>query len=960
MTHGAIAVTTGRRWFIAIAASAVLVLARGGAATEEKEPVYVGARACAACHEGKAAGSQFSRWLLSKHSKAWAALSKPEAAAIAKLSGVPGDPKRSQNCLGCHATASDEEPWRRDPTFAIEDGIQCERCHGPGSEYMDESVMRYREAAMKAGLRIMTKRDCELCHYVKGSHVAVHHRPQLDIDKALQSIAHPKPGPTPPAFPPPPAAAADAIRSPKFAGARTCGRCHDRPEQRCRFSRWRMSPHAEAYAVLSTPEADRIADGSGVSGDPQRSRDCLRCHATGGGSPVQSMPAFSTDEGVGCEACHGPGGDYMTESVMRDGAAARAAGLKSIDRDTCLACHAGGHGKAFDADAALSAMRSSAATVTAVEAPRYKTPLNLAIRPDGAEIYVACEASDSVVVVDAVSRKKLAEIAVGGQPADVAFSPDGRRAFVSNRLDDTVSVIDVPSRDVVRTVSVGDEPHGLVTDASGGRLFVLNTASNNVSVIDTATFEPIKVLAASRGPWSIALSPDGSRLLVTNYLSRFVPFRTESISELTSIDVAGARAIDRTSVPGANLMLGVAWHPAGEFALATLNRTKNAVPMTRILQGWAITNGLAVLWKDGRVDQVLLDEPGLYFADATDVVFTPDGRLALVTSAGSDRVAVVAVDRLVGMLRSASDHDREHEIPNHLGRSYDFVLKRIPTRDSPRGIAISPDGRTAFVANALDDSLTAIDLAGFEAVDRVDLGGPREITTTRRGEALFNSARVSFQRQFSCHSCHPDGHVDGLTYDIEADGIGFNPVDNRTLRGIVDTDPFKWAGTNPSLARQCGPRLAVFFTRAAPFTPDELYALTTYVSTIPRPPNRYRPVGAELNPAQRRGKAIFERTRTNDGREIPMNNRCDTCHNPPLYTDRSKRNVGTMLALDEHEEIDVPHLNNIYDSAPYLHDGIAPTLEEIWTRYNPRDEHGVTNDLTKDQLNDLIEYLRTL
>ena len=39
---------------------------------------------------------------------------------------------------------------------------------------------------------------------------------------------------------------------------------------------------------------------------------------------------------------------------------------------------------------------------------------------------------------------------------------------------------------------------------------------------------------------------------------------------------------------------------------------------------------------------------------------------------------------------------------------------------------------------------------------------------------------------------------------------------------------------------------------------------------------------------------------------------------------------------------------------------MADTLEEIWTRFNPYDTHGVTNDMTKDQLNDLIEYLKTL
>ena len=66
------------------------------------------------------------------------------------------------------------------------------------------------------------------------------------------------------------------------------------------------------------------------------------------------------------------------------------------------------------------------------------------------------------------------------------------------------------------------------------------------------------------------------------------------------------------------------------------------------------------------------------------------------------------------------------------------------------------------------------------------------------------------------------------------------------------------------------------------------------------------------------------------------------------------------MMMDREAEFDVPHLNNIYDSAPYLHNGTAETLEEIWTRFNPYDEHGVTNDMTKDQLNDLMEYLKTL
>jgi hypothetical protein len=407
-------------------------------------------------------------------------------------------------------------------------------------------------------------------------------------------------------------------------------------------------------------------------------------------------------------------------------------------------------------------------------------------------------------------------------------------------------------------------------------------------------------------------------------------------------------------------MMGVTWHPSGKFALATLNRTKSTVPMTRLQQGWTITNGLAVVWRDGGVDEVLLDEPDMGFSDATDIACTPDGRYALVTSSGTDRLAVVDIEKLLSLIQRLPQYERQHVLPNHLGYPTEFVVKHIPTGKNPRAILIMPDNKRAFVANTLDDTLGIIDLAKMEITGTVDLGGPKAITKQRWGEQLFHNAFVTFHRQYSCNSCHPDGHVDGMTYDIESDGIGIQPVDNRTLRGILDTAPFKWEGTNPSLSRQCGARLAVFFTRLAPFTPEQLAAVDYYVTTIPRPPNRFRPLGATLTPAQRRGKEIFDRTTANDGRTIPLLNRCATCHFPPYYTDRKRHDVGTKMSFDRTGNFDVPHLNNIYDSAPYLHNGMAPTLEEIWTVYNPDDRHGATNDMTKDQLNDLVEFLKTL
>ena len=138
-------------------------------------------------------GDQLTSWLHSRHAKAYASLSRPEAKQIAKWSGIPMEPQESAMCLGCHATASEAEPWERDDAFSIREGVQCEMCHGPGSEYMDADVMMNREAAMCAGLKMPTKEYCLNCHAEKGSHRIVLGPRTFDLDKAWQEIAHPTP-----------------------------------------------------------------------------------------------------------------------------------------------------------------------------------------------------------------------------------------------------------------------------------------------------------------------------------------------------------------------------------------------------------------------------------------------------------------------------------------------------------------------------------------------------------------------------------------------------------------------------------------------------------------------------------------------------------------------------------------------------------------------------------------------
>jgi cytochrome c peroxidase len=57
---------------------------------------------------------------------------------------------------------------------------------------------------------------------------------------------------------------------------------------------------------------------------------------------------------------------------------------------------------------------------------------------------------------------------------------------------------------------------------------------------------------------------------------------------------------------------------------------------------------------------------------------------------------------------------------------------------------------------------------------------------------------------------------------------------------------------------------------------------------------------------------------------------------------------------------DTPTLIGVYRTAPYLHHGKAATLEEVLTTRNAQDQHGKTSHLTREQISDLVEFLKAL
>ena len=605
------------------------------------------------------------------------------------------------------------------------------------------------------------------------------------------------------------------------------------------------------------------------------------------------------------------------------------------------------------------------------EDDQYKSPHWVEFSPDGAVLYAVCETSDEVLAIDPRKSKVLSRTKVGRWPFGVAVSPDGRRLYVSNRRESTVSVLETGALGadpkVVKTFPVGDNPHGLMTDAKGEVLYVVSTNTDDVAVIDTASFKEIRRLSTGRSPFAITRSPDGKRLYISSLLSMPVPFRTPSAIEITCIDAEKRIVADRRLLHCTVIAQGLAVTPDNRFIVVALELPKNLLPESQILQGWMVTHGFAILEAEegGRAAFLLLDEPHLYFADAFGVRFSPDGKRLYISSGGVDTISVVDFTKVAEVLKlkdgkiGISDGEI-NRLARHLAISGDYVISRIPTRNNPKGIALSPDGSILCVAERLADAVGVLDARGLKPLGSVDLGGPAVVTALRRGERLFNSANVSFQKQLSCSTCHPENHLDGLTYDIGLDGMGMNLVDNRTMRGIADTGPFKWNGRNPTIARQEGPRAAMLFFRSHGFEEDENQCVVKFIESLPLLENRFRPKTAKFNEFQRRGKRLFERIYTNDGRYIPVANRCITCHPPPYYMDGMKHNIGSQASHDKEASFDTPQLSNIHLQAPFLHDGRCYSLEEIWTRFNPDDTHGQTNDMTKEQLNDLIEYLKTL
>jgi len=595
----------------------------------------------------------------------------------------------------------------------------------------------------------------------------------------------------------------------------------------------------------------------------------------------------------------------------------------------------------------------------------YASPLEILLSPDGTRLYVLCQQSRDVRVLDAGSYEVIATVAVGRVPRGMALSHVGDRLFVTNSWDDTVSVIDTRTLKVVAIWPVGIEPSGVVEDAAGKYVFVANRISSDVAVLDAQTGAEEKRLLAGRGASYLTLSPDGERVYATHIYPNLPPLRTglenrtPPESEITVIDARSAEVLDHIPLHSVAGVFHLAISADGRLGAVAEFHPKNLVPLAHLEHGGAFAYTLTLFGADvGRPVEIPLDELDRYASQPFGVAIAPDGSRLYVTLGGSESVLAIDVPRLLRFIH-ARPRPESGSFAQDLSASGAYVVARISVGHNPRGLALSKDGRKLFVANRLDDTISAIDTSNLRVVSTIALVGPKNVSALRRGEQTFYSAHYSFQGQISCSSCHIDSTFDALTWNLEPNGFGRDIVDNKMLEDLRGTEPYKWNGGNPNVPTECGPRTEKYFWRSENYDEQTLTDLAYYVLSIPSRPNRWRQPNGELTAAQERGKALFERTADKFGHPISLENRCNSCHSGLKGTNQKLFDVGTKRTTDNPGLLKSAPLTNIALTAPYLHDGSARTLEEIWTIYNPEDKHGRTNDLTKDELNDLIEYLRT-
>jgi YVTN family beta-propeller protein len=574
------------------------------------------------------------------------------------------------------------------------------------------------------------------------------------------------------------------------------------------------------------------------------------------------------------------------------------------------------------------------------------------LTPGGERLLVANADNGTVTVVDTTTNKVLHEIAVGDKPEGVTWIGNGPLAAVAVYREDRVAFVDTAAGKLIEKLRVPNEPYGIVATKDGTRAYVTHEYPGTVSEIDLGQRKVLREMKAGAMVRGLALSPDEKRLYVTEFYT----------GVLHALDRQSGAVVDSWKGHSTdNLSRNVVLHPRRPKAYLSHIRSKIHIidGSGSIFPHLSICDLVSPNGTKRRTSFAMDTYNGVYVVtNPWEAALSPDGKRLYTIYAGTNDMNVSDVI------------DDDYKEIERVG----FAVR---TGQNPRAVRVSPDGKKVYIDNALDFDVAVHEAASMRVLAHIKVCEPPKSPEWVRGKVLFSTANrpLTSRRWIACASCHPDGHSDGRVWQ-NPEGLRKTP----SMMGLAHTHPLHWSADRDEVQdfeytirgrlMQGAGLVRGSIKPKQGFAPTELNealagrskdldAMAVYTNSFTFTLSPHIPAPGKLSTAAQRGKAVF----FNDAVG------CAKCHSGPYYTDSrlqkpfNLHDVGTG-GDDPSEKMgpkyDTPTLLGVYRTAPYLHHGKAKTLRDVLTTCNPGDRHGKTSHLKPAEIDDLVEFLKSL